>query len=338
MIHTLMISYRLISIKDYNEIFRVLDFISKEHNTRFYKSKLGYETTALRDYGFNKVILKKVKVDKKYKHHYLNITIVLNPIKLINKNKLEVIKEDDLENIYKKFKEVKNKIFIGLPSLENWVINRVDYAINIHTEHVKEYIRLFQRGDKPSNFKELYCTKAHRRKQLEGSFYLYNKSIAINFYDKEDELIKKNFNVDGAKNLLRLEVQCNKSKTNNIKYKKGFDINHVKNYLKMNLSKEYIYYYYDKTIGLGDYYKLSKAIEIVKDSNYTEIIKKRLIEVLQEVNLHRSIWKAREKSIYSKNSFNKYLKMIRALNINPVTIPNSWEMDYLENPKNIIEK
>ena len=321
-IHTLMISHRLISIKDYNKIFRGLDLISKEHNTRFYKSNLGYETDALRDYGFNKIILKKVKVDKRYKHDYLNITIILNPIRLINKNKLEVIKEDDLEQIYKRFKEVKNKIFIGLPSLENWEINRVDYATNIHTEYVKEYIKLFQRADKPSSFKEIYCTKSHRRKQLEGSFYLYNKSIAINFYD----------------NLLWLEVQCNKSKTNNIKYKKGFDINHVKNYLKMNLSKEYIYYYYDKTIGLGDYYKLSKAIEIVKDSNYTEIIKKRLIEVLQEVNLHRSIWKAREKSIYSKNSFNKYLKMIRALNINPVTIPNSWGMDYLENPKNIIEK
>lgn len=338
MIHTLMISHRLISIKEYNYIFRALTLISNRQNTVFYKGKFGYETSALRDYGFNQVILKKIKVDKRYKHDYLNITIILNPIRLINKNKLEVIKEDDLEQIYKRFKEVKNKIFSGLPSLEHWNINRVDYAINIHTEHVKEYIKLFQRADKPSNFKELYCTKAHRRKQLEGSFYLYNKSIAINFYDKEDELIKKNFNIDGAKNLLRLEVQCNKSKINNIKYKKGFDINHVKNYLKMDLSEEYIKHYYNKTIGSGDYYKLSRAIEMINNSNYTEMIKKRLIEGLQGVNLHRSIWKAREKSVYSKISFNKHLKMIRALNINPVTIPNSWEMDYLENPKNIIEK
>lgn len=338
MIHTLMISHRLISIRDYNDIFRVLDLISKEHNTKFRKKKFGYETTALKDYGFNKVILKKIKVDKRYKNDYLNITIILNPIKLVNKTRIEVVKEEDLELVYKRFKEVKNKIFIGLPSLEHWDINRVDYAKNIYTEHVKEYIKLFQRADKPSVFKELYCIKSHRRKQLEGSFYLRNKSIVINFYDKEDELMKKNFNTDGAKNLLRLEVQCNKAKTNNIKNKKGFDIKHVKNYLKMDLSEEYIKYYYNKTIGSGDYYKLSMAIEMINDSNYTEKINKRLIEVLKCVNLHRSIWKAREKSIYSKNSFNKYLKMIRALNINPVTIPNKWKIDYLESPEKFLEK
>lgn len=325
-----MISHRLISIRDYNEIFRVLDLISKKNNTTFRKKKYGYETKALIDYGFNKVILKKVKVDKKYKHDYLNITIILNPIRLINKNKLEVIKEDDLGLVYKRFKEVKNKIFSGLPVLEHWDINRVDYAININTEHVKEYIKLFQRADKPSSFKEQYCTKAHRSKQLEGSFYLYNKSVTINFYDKEDELMKKNFNTDGAKNLLRLEVQCNKPKTNNIKYKNEFGTSHVKNYLRMDLSEEYINHYYSKTIGSGDYYKLYKAIQIIKGSNYTYIIIKNLVEVLQEVNIHRSIWKAREKSQYSKNSFNKYLKMIRALNINPVTIPNSWEVDYIK--------
>ncbi len=338
MIHTLMISHRLLSIRDYNEIFRVLALISKENNTTFRKTNLGYETTALRDYGFNKVILKKFKVDKRYKNDYLNITIILNPIKLVNKDKLEVIKEEDLELVYKGFKEVKNRIFIGLPSLEYWNINRVDYAVNIFMEHVKEYIKLFQRADKPSIFNELYSTEAHRRKQLDGSFYLYNKSTIINFYDKENELMKKNFNTDGAKNLLRFEVQCNKLKTNNIKYKKGFETSHVKNYLKMDLSEEYIKHYYNKTIGSGDYYKLSRAIEMINDSNYTEKMKKRLIEVLKGVNLHRSIWKAREKSVYSKNSFNKYLKMIRALNINPVTIPNKWKIDYLKNPEKFFGK
>ena len=330
MIHTLMISHRLFSINEYNAIFETLDSLSKDVNTSFYRGKFGYETTALRDFGFNKVILKKIKVSRKYKHDYLNITIILNPIKLISKNKLSVLTEDELDQVYSSFNELKNKIFTGLPSLEYWDINRVDYAVNINTDYVKEYIKLFQRSDKPGGFKETYCIKSHRRKQLDGSFYLYNKSTAINFYDKENERLKQNFNVDGANALLRLEVQCNKSKTNNIKYKNEFKTSFVKNYLKKDLSKEYINYYYNKTIGSGDYYKLSKAIQIIKESNYTDIIKKRLIEVLQEVNLHRSIWRAREKSKYSKNSFNKYLKMIRTLNLNPVTIPNKWKIDYLE--------
>ncbi len=331
MVHTLMISYRLLSIKYYNEIFNNLTLISRKYHTNFYKSKLGYVTTVLRDHGFNTVILKKIKLDRKYKYDYLYISIILNPIKLINKSGVEVVKEDDLELVFKGFEKVKNKIFKGLPSLEYWNINRIDYAVNIYTEHVKEYIKLFQRSDKPSGFKELYCKKSHRSKQLDGSFYLYNKSVAINFYDKEAELMTKNFNIYGARNILRLEVQCNKSKINNIRYKKEFDINYVKNYLNMYLSKECIKSYYYKTIGLGDYYKLSKAINMINDSGYTNIIKGKLIQVLKEVNLHRSIYSAREKSNYSKKSFNKYLKMIRDLDINPVTIPNNWKINMLEN-------
>lgn len=331
MVHTLMINNRFLSSTYYNEVFKSLESISKENGSRFFKGELGYETNALRKYGFNKIILKRIKVDERYSHDYLSITIILNPSKLINKGDEYTIKKSDLEEIKATFESVKNKIHIGLPSLDNWEVNRIDYAINIKTRHVKEYIKVFQKGDKPKGFKELYCKKAKRRKQLEGSFYLFNKSVAINFYDKEDQQLKANFNRDGVSDLLRLEVQCNKTKINNIKYKRGFRTSYVKNFLQADLSKEYINTYYDKTIGSGDYYKLSKAIQMVEDSNYTRIIKKRLVEVLRAISKHRSIWKAREESKYSRSYFNKYLNMIRALNINPVTIPNKWELGFLKN-------
>jgi hypothetical protein len=52
--------------------------------------------------------------------------------------------------------------------------------------------------------KELYCGKSKKRKQLDGSFYLWNDSIFINFYNKESERLSEKFNKDGAKDLLRL--------------------------------------------------------------------------------------------------------------------------------------
>lgn len=336
MVHTLMINNRFLSSTYYNEVFKALESISKENGSRFFKSKLGYETNALKEYGFNKIILKKLKIDERYSHDYLSITIILNPAKLIKKGDEYTIKESDLEEIIATFESIKNKIHIGLPSLENWEVSRIDYAINIKTRYVKEYIKLFQRGDKPKGFNELYCKKAKRRKQLEGSFYLFNKSVGINFYDKEDQLLKKNFNRSGVSDLLRLEVQCNKTKINNIKYQKGFRTSYVKNFLQADLSKEYINIYYDKTIGSGDYYKLSEAIQIVEESNCTRTMKKKLVEVLRAISKHRSIWKARKESKYSRNSFNKYLNLIRALNINPVTIPNEWEVNFLKNPQDLI--
>lgn len=49
------------------------------------------------------------------------------------------------------------------------------------------------------------------------------------------------------------------------------------------------------------------------------------------VNSYREIWKAIENNQYSKARFNKYLKYIRLLEINIVTIRINWEINKLEN-------
>lgn len=223
------------------------------------------------------------------------------------------------------------KIHASLPRLEHWILNRIDYAVNINTPYVEEYIKLFQRADKPRLFKELYCSKSKTRKQLDGSFYLFNDSVAINFYNKENERLSQNFNKDGAKDLLRLEIQCKKPKTNTIKAKNKFDSRHLEHYLSEQISHQQLEYYYNKTIGTGDYYKLSEAIRIVQDSNSTIKTKEKLINVLRLINKHRSIWRAREESQYNSSCFNRYLKKIRVLGVNPVTIPSRWGVNILKN-------
>lgn len=238
---------------------------------------------------------------------------------------------DLLEEVKKIFAEKVKKIHTSLPRLDYWTINRIDYAVNINTPYVEEYIKLFQRGDKPTNFKELYCSKSKTRKQLDGSFYLFNDSVTINFYNKENERLSQNFNKDGAKDLLRLEIQCKKPKTNTLKAKNKFDSRHLEHYLSQEISYQQLEYYYNKTIGTGDYYKLSEAIRIVQESNYTSKTKEKLTEVLRAVSRYRSIWKAREESQYNSSCFNRYLKKIRVLGVNPVTIPSRWGVNMLKN-------
>lgn len=261
----------------------------------------------------------------------MQIKITMNPLKLISRNKLEVIKTDLLEEVKKIFLGRIKKIHMTLPRLEYWIIDRIDYTVNINTPYVEEYIKLFQRADKPRNFKEWYCDRSKVRKQPEGSFYLISQSVNINFYNKEHERLSQNFNRDGAKDLLRLEIQCKKPKTNTIKSKNGFDSRHLEHYLSQEISYHQLEYYYNKTIGAGDYYKLSEAIRIVQESNYTFKTKEKLIEVLRAVSRHRSIWKAREESKYNSSCFNRYLKQIRALGVNPVTIPARWRKEKLVN-------
>ena len=102
--------------------------------------------------------------------------------------------------------------------------------------------------------------------------------------------------------------------------------------ITQEISYQQLEYYYNKTIGAGDYYKLSDAIRIIQDSNYTSKTKDKLTEVLRAISKHRSIRRAREESQYNSSCFNRYLKQIRALGVNPVTIPGRWKVDKLKNP------
>ena len=327
MIHTWTITHRIMSPKTFDEIYKGLEArVGKKPR----KVQEGcYSSQELKEEGFTYIQLISKKVDGRYKYNFMQMSIIMNPVKLIGMNKLEVIKMDLLEEAKKVFAEKMKKIHTSLPRLDYWTINRIDYAVNINTPYVEEYIKLFQRGDKPRGFKELYCDKAKTRKQQYGSFYLFNNSVTINFYNKEDERLSQNFNKDGAKDLLRLEIQCKKPKTNTLKEKNRFDSRHLEHYLSEQISHQQLEYYYNKTIGTGDYYKLSEAIRIVQQSNYTSKTKEKLIEVLRAVSRHRSIWRAREESQYNSSCFNRYLKQIRALGINPVTIPERWAIDKL---------
>lgn len=329
MIHTWTIAYRIISPKTFDEIYKGLEIITGAKPRKVQEG--CYVTEALKEEGFTYIKLTSKKVDGRYKYNFMQMTIIMNPVKLIRRNKLEVIKMDLLEEVKKIFAEKVKKIHTSLPRLDYWTINRIDYAVNINTPYVEEYIKLFQRGDKPTNFKELYCSKSKTRKQLDGSFYLFNDSVTINFYNKENERLSQNFNKDGAKDLLRLEIQCKKPKTNTLKAKNKFDSRHLEHYLSQEISYQQLEYYYNKTIGTGDYYKLSEAIRIVQESNYTSKTKEKLTEVLRAVSRYRSIWKAREESQYNSSCFNRYLKKIRVLGVNPVTIPSRWGVNMLKN-------
>lgn len=335
MLHTFTITDRIITKKTYDEIYRSLDIISKNNNVNLYPVEGGYTTHALKDKGFTRITLLKKSVDPKYNHPYMQLEIQLNPTKLLGKDIIELTEEADLDKLRERFNEEIYNIHINLSKFHGWTLNRIDYAVNISTPYVKEYVKLFQRADKPYSFNEQYDLVCRERKQKPGSFYLFNKSVAINFYDKEDERKSQGSYVESSKNVLRLEVQCNKFKTDSMKYKYEFITKYIWYFLTKEISDKTINYYYSKTIGTGDYYKLKEAIKIIHSSEFSHTIQERLIETLKQVNKSRSIWKARRDSNYSKESFNSYLKKLRELNINPVTIPERWSVKYLPNVMNI---
>lgn len=328
MIHTMTITYRIESIRTYNEVFKSLKDISESNSKAFYPEQSEYITHAMKEKGFQRIALMRKMVSSKYKYPYMQLSITLNPATLIGKGYEEIMENTDIDEVKRVFDNEVLSIHRELPRLVNWTVNRIDYAVNIETEYVKEYIRLFQRGDKPYNYKEPYDKRSKRRKQLEGSLYLISEGVNINFYDKGDE--RKKAGVEGINNLLRLEVQCKKNKVNSIKKSKKIDLCLVGNFLDPLLSQKIINYYFKKVIGNGNYLTLAEAIRTIKNSSYGKKTKNKCIDVLKQINEQRSIWKARQKSNYEKNEFNRHLKYIQALGVNPVTIPVKWNIEKLE--------
>ncbi|MBM7872252.1 hypothetical protein JOC70_003807 [Clostridium pascui] len=342
MIHTLSVSMNF-SRHHYEEL---ADLLGIDENT----------STVTKDYssiGFREIRLLKT-INQKI--HYYGIEIKLNPKVLITgREDIGIISEKDINLLCEKFNnKMKNDIAPGMDLLEfnNWTCKRIDYTTDIKVNDVKSYIRLFKKGDKPSSFK-IDLKEA-------GSLYLKSNSVIINFYDKEDEQLKKVLRKDenlsdsrkeAIKDILRLEVQCLPSKVNSIKRKKKFKSKSVIKFLSKDISEGIILSYYDATVGIGDYYTLEEAKKIIFKCNYTERLKNSLISAMQLVAQSRSIWRAREqfvKGVIIKNTnpyvklkgtkatFNNYIKLLSNLGINAVAIPREWGINYMPNIRKYI--
>jgi hypothetical protein len=306
--------------------------------------KINIEWTSkyLSNEGFHKIVLTN-NYELNHKKYYRGILFELNPIRLIDKeNKLRLTNEKDIDEIAEKFNKIMNDISPYLNDFFQMKVERIDYTIDLKVdEYIKKYIQLFQRADKPRGFKEQYVKGANKHKQQDDSFYLISKSTTINFYDKEQQLRKLGYSdaeIAEAKNKLRFEVQLHKPKLYNIKNKHKFASRELYHYLKLDYSREQIIMYYDKIIGSGDYIKKDQAVRIINKSNLRKDTKNNLIKILTSIANRRSVWKSRQEFLSKvdienkkelkkqKAIFSRYLRKLRELGINPVTIPEDWKI------------
>jgi hypothetical protein len=366
MLHTIYITQKITG-KMYLDLIRT-NGIKKIIDTSL---KQEFILNSLKHEGLTTIKISRTEINYKSKRTGKTVCIInylvgiqLNPKRLIEKeNHLELTNMEDLKQIEERFYVLIKKIHPDLKQFMNWTLKRIDYCTYIRTPYVKDYIKLFQRGNKPANFKNgVYDeNKGNRFKQMEGSMYYRSKSgnIKINFYDKEYQLIderERNENItdkdiENAKNYLRIEIQLDKVKTDGIKFKHKFETKELKYFLSLDLSRQYLTQYYLKTVGRGDYYKLDTAIKIINKSDHTNKKKVNLINLLRLVNACRSVWRAKESFINgyeiedtgiklkgTSETFRNYTKDINLMGINLVTIPRAWQIDKFENIYNQIEE
>lgn len=272
------------------------------------------------------------------------IEIKLKPKLLIDpQNYSDVTCFYELKDVENEFNKIIWTYISGLPGFFYWKCERIDFAVTITTRLVPKYIKLLKMGDIYKPFKQLADIFLHE----EGSVYLMSDSqdgVIINFYDKYDELSKnkpfigKEDNYVRAINKLRLEVQCKEQKLWNIRARENLQSMTLLDFCgDISICKNVISEYFLMIAGKQDYYKLENAITKMREAKYDrKYTDEELINTLKFINKAGCIWKAVELFEKKRNAFEKRIREIKRLGINPVLISDECEESHVENLFNTI--
>lgn len=340
----------------YSALFKVLQELSNSNHTKFYPEKDGnYHCHLLLKETGIKLILRSLEYEEGIS--YKALEIIMNPMRLLDVNDyLQLATMEHSKSIYAAFKKAfipikkkfeskkRNRQFkFKLHLLDIYSFKRVDFAINFYTEHIKLYMKLIKRANIPNGFQLFlkYRPSSKRYEPTEHSFYIFRTSksntksrphvtLNIQCYDKGEQLKENDLPCEDerANYTIRFEVQCYYNKVYRIMKKNQLSKQGFSHFLREDISQNELLKYFKKTIGFGDYYTLSKAKGIIEGKRMQPRQKEALIRTLELVSYKRGIWKAKV-AVEDSKEFDKCIKKLHELGINPVTIPMTEGLDYL---------
>jgi len=256
----------------------------------------------------------------------------------------------DFNNIQFEYDFLAKQISRFIPKFVEYYLRRVDYCINFDLKELR-YIctrelmmKLIKCGDIPTHYQERYDSESRRRKSDANCFYLVSKSATINCYLKQPEWEKNHPDrpgIESSEYVIRFEVQCLPRKTYCMRQAISQKVNWFEfcNYavttklLSDEKAEEMVLKYFKKVIRTGDYYTLTGAISKVKEYKYCPSKEARLVDTLKQINLCRGISKARTRleNDHERADFNRSLRELDEIAVNPVTIPRDDGVKFIPN-------
>ncbi len=331
------------------------------------KNNKGWEYT----YGTNKGMRwQLLSLKEKNGFVVQGVMAVVNPKVLIERNYITASQNNDLDIVERLYNDEAAKISPVLLKFGECSLNRADPCLNIDIKELglpctpEQMMSLIKQGNIPKYYKERkekYDMKQHRKVTDKNSFYLESRSANINYYWKYPQQSEKHPNYlfrESSRSVIRFEVQCKYLKL----YTLSKNVRHGSKYYKpdANRSIEEIYddmitdvhnpsipidvilsdaVYEDiirknfyKILRKGDYFTLDDARRIVESYNFRCDKEERIIYTLELVSACRGIAKARSR-LYGPdlNDFNRSLKDLDNIMVNPVTIPRRWNIKQIPN-------
>jgi len=209
-------------------------------------------------------------------------------------------------------------------------LTRIDYKLDVvipNKNHQKLIFHLFEKYTKKFRFKEMIKYGKNDKGEAikyETSQYHKNNSVEFIIYSKEDERLAKNEIIEPyEKDVIRYELRLKNRHLNAMKRTDGKGKGRPKKlieYFKEDLYREYMCEHITPIARKGDYYKITKAEQILESSHFTRKKKEKLRSFLIEISKN-GIDSPKEN--LSAPTYRQYLKDLESIGINPVLVPKN---------------
>lgn len=247
------------------------------------------------------------------------------------------VSEEDLYLVVSRVKEILETVFGDRSLYDTHRLRRIDFRYDAVIEGAsvrKAYVDLFSKS---------YRKKARRLRKTDriniyGNLVDYetglehvNSSVETAVYDKPAERLAKRMPIKPyEKDVLRFEVRLKKDAIAYRKRRYGI-LNTLESYFTEEMYQQMMTEYILKTYLTEDFKRFSIAVDSVRESRFSVLIKKSLITFLRTVT--RGDLSSPQESI-APATFKKRLAECAELNFHPITIPDSRKdlPDFLENP------
>ncbi len=264
-------------------------------------------------------------LDFKYYQVYNVLHIKINLNRLLDK---DVIVEGDYSKVLKEYKKQFYEFGFYWTN-PTYQLNRVDYKSDIITENKDIYIKLLKKAS--NNYRAL-----KQYSKYKSSVYYNSKSMNINVYDKEQELIDTDsellVDINKYKNMLRFEVQLKRNKLYYLEKTWG-QTRELVNYFHQKDHDYWINYALKKIIYCGDYYNLYHSKKILQE-HYSKSMVGKLTELQKDISINGI---SEAKKNYTSATFNNHIKKLESV-VNPILIPKGEGITHLKNIFNFTDE
>lgn len=330
MVHTAELSYTPIasSKQSLQRFLQCYNNFKKLPHVRYIEQRGTYELYDFKESGIG--LIAAIEHDG-----IMRFVLRINFERLIEQqDRIKLYQPEDFLAVTNAFNELIDSLEIGLPHFYEWKVARIDYCVNIKTPYVTDYIRLLRtKSDLPPSMRNAQTSKR------EGSLYAYNgkakqHSICINFYDKQSQLESEDAAqdvLDQAQDILRIEVQCLKPKTEYLKNKYSMTAKNIPYFLHPQVSYDTITGTLAQVTKDADYQRHTIARQMIDSSSLHNSTKQLLTQIVDDIAMQQqSVLKVRKRyvteGIMSAADFARYLRKLEELNVNPVTISDNLKL------------